>query len=76
MVLLQDDHFAHRANSDGTTDTICTHCYVTVCTSTREADLAEAERRHICDPIIVGRWKKASGREDAENQARIPERST
>lgn len=66
MPLSRDDHFAHRANRDGTTDSICRHCFVTVCTSTWETDLAEAERGHICDPVAVSRWKKAAGREGAD----------
>lgn len=73
MVLLRDDHFAHRANNDGTTDSVCRHCFVTVCTSTWETDLAEAERRHTCDLGVVARWTKASGREAPENPARIRE---
>lgn len=75
MGLPRDDHFAHRANSDGTSDSICRHCFVTVCTSTWETDLADAERRHICDPVVVARWKKGSEREAAENPAQITRRS-
>lgn len=75
MRLPRDDHFAHRANSDGSTDSICKHCFVTVCTSAWETDLGDAERRHICDPAAVARWKKASGSETAEEPARDVERS-
>lgn len=66
MVLPRDHHFAHRANRDGTTDSICKYCFVTICTSTWETDLAEGERKHVCDPAVVARWKKASGSEMAE----------
>ena len=65
MPLPRDQHFAHRANSDGTTDSICKYCFITVCTSTWETDLAEAERAHACDPNVVARLKKSSGREAA-----------
>ena len=66
MVFPRDHQFAHRANRDGTTDSICKYCFVTVCTSTWETALAEEERRHVCDPVIVARWKKASAREAVE----------
>ena len=65
MTLTRDDHFAHRANRDGTTDSICRYCFVTVSTSTWETDLAQAERGHVCDPHVVSRLKKAAGRETA-----------
>ena len=42
--------FPHRANGNGTTSSICPHCYVTVATSTWEADLEHAEAAHRCDP--------------------------
>ena len=60
MVLPRDEHFVHRANGDGTTDSVCRHCFVTVCTSLCETDLAEAERRHVCDPAVVARFKEIS----------------
>ena len=42
--------FPHRANGNGTTSSICPCCYVTVATSTFEADLERAEIAHVCDP--------------------------
>lgn len=51
------DGFLHRANRDGTTDSVCKYCYVTVCTSTWETELARAEHAHVCDPKVVARWK-------------------
>jgi hypothetical protein len=44
--------FAHRTNADGTTDSICKTCFVTVGTAEESAALLELERVHICDP-----WK-------------------
>lgn len=64
-----EDRFAHRANRDGTTDSICKECFVTVCTSTWESELARAERDHACDPEIVARWKKVARRETADEPA-------
>lgn len=72
MPLPRDDHFAHRPNRDGTTDSICRHCFATVCTSTWETDLAQAERGHVCDPNVVSRLKKAAGRESADESDSRP----
>jgi hypothetical protein len=62
MVRLNFDSFVHRANRDGTTESICKSCFVTVCTSTWETDLARAEREHVCDPGVVAKWKKIQDR--------------
>jgi hypothetical protein len=53
-----DDFFLHRPNSDGTSDSICKRCFKTVCTSVWEAKLTLEEKRHVCDPEVVARWKK------------------
>jgi hypothetical protein len=58
MTLRENDSFVRRANSDGTTDSICRECFVTVCTSARETELERAERGHICDPSALNKWKK------------------
>lgn len=42
--------FPHRMNKDGTIDSICPHCFVTVGCSTWEADLDRMEAAHICEP--------------------------
>lgn len=42
--------FARRANHDGSFDSICRQCFVTVHTSHREAELDRAERDHLCAP--------------------------
>jgi hypothetical protein len=42
--------FSHRMNGNGTTDSICTRCFITVATSTWEADLDGAETAHKCNP--------------------------
>ncbi len=78
MVLPRDQHFVHRANRDGTTDSICKHCFVTVCTSIWETDLARAERGHVCDPDTVAHWNKISGNEAGDTSGRrthMPKRS-
>jgi hypothetical protein len=55
--------FVHRANRDGTTDSICRNCFVTVCTSAWETDLARAERDHVCDPNVIARLNRMQKRE-------------
>lgn len=52
--------FVHRCNRDGTIDSICRECFVTVATCKRETDLEQPEHNHICDPWTVERFKKAS----------------
>jgi hypothetical protein len=45
--------FPHRVNLNGTHDSICRVCLATIATVKREADLAEFEARHVCDPVRV-----------------------
>jgi len=40
--------FKHRHNPDGSWDSICLKCYLTVETAMQEDDLAEMERSHDC----------------------------
>lgn len=54
----QDGSFLHRANRDGTTDSICKDCFATVCTSVWETELSRAERNHVCDPNVVAHWQE------------------
>jgi hypothetical protein len=48
--------FQHRHNKDGTIDSICIDCLMTIATSEVEADLAQFERDHTCDPSFPA-WK-------------------
>ncbi len=54
--------FTHRENRDGTIDSVCRRCYVTVCTSSWEADLESAEKDHACDPALLERWSRLADR--------------
>lgn len=62
----QEDSFVHRANRDGTTDSICKDCFATVCTSIWETDLARAEHDHVCDPGAIARWQQMQHRNKPE----------
>jgi len=42
--------FAHRKNSDGSIDSICTMCFQTIATEDSEGKLIAHEERHLCDP--------------------------
>ena len=41
--------FSHRRNDDGTIDSVCRTCFLTVATTNVERDLDAFEREHICD---------------------------
>lgn len=62
--------FPHRENDDGSFDSICPACFRTVTRTQFEAELAEAEREHICDPANLAEIEKASA--EIEKAARPP----
>jgi hypothetical protein len=47
--------FVHHTNGDGTIDSICTRCFVTVATESGDAALQREERAHICDTKFMHR---------------------
>jgi hypothetical protein len=53
----QPNDFARRFNDNGTIDSICRRCFATVMTATWESELDNAERRHICDPEELERFR-------------------
>jgi hypothetical protein len=48
--MVSNEPFPHRGNKDGTIDSICPRCYMTVGTALNESELGEIEHSHICDP--------------------------
>lgn len=50
--------FARRANNDGTVESICRECFVTIATAHWEAELDDAEHEHICDPADLARFER------------------
>jgi len=42
-----EKEFVHRTNPDGTFDSVCLKCFVTVATTGQEAGLENAERDHV-----------------------------
>jgi hypothetical protein len=51
MVHQYTPDFPHRFNADGSFDSICTLCHMTVATAMIEADLSQHERVHVCNAI-------------------------
>ena len=51
-------NFSHRFNSDGTVDSICRECFITVASERRELDLGCKERLHSCDPGLVEHYHR------------------
>jgi hypothetical protein len=49
--------FIHRLNDDGTTDSICSDCFVTVATAVSESILESEERKHSCVTLPPDRYK-------------------
>jgi hypothetical protein len=41
--------YPHRTNPDGTIDSICPRCFMTIGTSFSESELEHIEAQHICD---------------------------
>jgi hypothetical protein len=59
--LVSRDEFAHRANNNGTFDSICLHCFGTVASLPIEIDLRLKEDSHLC-------WQRA--------ESIVPKKST
>ena len=57
--------YAHRRNEEGSYDSICRTCFATVARSKSEAELAEHEKSHLCDPCFAaerGCYSRAESR--------------
>jgi hypothetical protein len=50
--------FVHRSNRNGTTDSSCRSCFITVANAMWEAELERKERVHACDPSMVEKFHK------------------
>lgn len=50
--------FVRRANANGTTDSICCKCFMTVATARRELELDWPEHGHVCDPVLLNHWNE------------------
>jgi hypothetical protein len=52
-MLGQEPTFLHRANPDGTFDSICMICFHTIANAVQEDSLADAEAVHQCVPSLL-----------------------
>ena len=50
--------FIHRVNDDGTIDSICRECFVTVATALSNSELQRDEQQHRCEKTLLERYKK------------------
>jgi len=57
--------FVHRANRNGTEDSICLQCSVIVGTSVWEDDLDRAEKIHACNPDPLAPWNALMQRDQS-----------
>ena len=53
MVLTLPPFFPHRRNRDGSIDSICLKCLLTIATVRNELDLHLHDKNHICLPSIL-----------------------
>lgn len=49
--------FIHRINEDGSIDSICRDCFVTIATGRSRSDLELQERQHACEPMTIQRYE-------------------
>ncbi len=45
--------FPHRLNENGSYDSICRICHLTVASAKMQTELAQSERDHVCDPVRI-----------------------
>jgi len=50
--------FIHRINEDGSIDSICRDCFVTIATARSRSDLEPQERQHACEPMLLERYTR------------------
>jgi hypothetical protein len=59
--------YPRRTNPDGTIDSICPRCYVTIGTSVEKADLKRLEDAHVCDPARLSYFEEQGKRKPVES---------
>jgi hypothetical protein len=67
-----EEAFSHRANKDGSFDSICLFCYRTVATASNEADLRAAEASHSCSQKLDGTPGLAQGHDPMADRSPRP----
>jgi hypothetical protein len=67
MVLPIPPFFPHRRNRDGSFDSICLQCLLTIANARTEADLAKYDKYHVCNPSILSQRAFDRARENGRN---------
>jgi len=53
MVLTLPHFFPHRRNLNGSFDSICLKCLLTIANARTEAELEQHDKDHVCSPSIL-----------------------
>jgi hypothetical protein len=53
MVAILPPLFPHRRNADGSFDSICLKCLLTIAKAKTEAELDRHDKNHVCIPSIL-----------------------
>jgi len=64
MLTPNTPQFPHRHNADGSYDSICPTCLMTVASVRTEAELASCEHAHVCSPerlYLLSRYSVPAG---------------
>jgi hypothetical protein len=69
MFLSSRPDFPHRRRPNGTFDSICTQCFLTVANADTEAELKPAERAHDCKGFNIGEIMHRTEHERRPNQS-------
>ena len=67
MVLTLPPFYPHRRNRDGSIDSICLKCLLTVASARIEADLHLHDKNHVCMPSILSQRAFDRARENGGN---------
>ena len=60
--------YPHRVNLDGSWDSICARCFLTVAHCETESELAASEQKHVCDPTFLA-GRRSFSKSDSEQKA-------
>ncbi len=69
MLLPLPPFFPHRRNTDGSFDSICLKCLLTIAHERNEGDLAKYERYHVCNPSVISQRVFDTAHENGRNSA-------
>jgi hypothetical protein len=74
-VLTGQPIYVHRINADGTIDSICRKCFITIASSQWEAELLRSESAHRCDSLRLEYLNNSRNRASERDRSESRERS-